>query len=1572
MTKAFAKAKKMLQEQYGNQYKIADHYLQKLKEWPEVKAEDGTALKQFAVFLTTCNNLMNEYTSLCQLNSMRDIREAVLKLPWNLRVQFRTKANELMLKNKTVNFNTLVQFVNKQAQAQNLPCLGDLQTKKQTDKKSTYTPKTRSFATNSDEGIAKGSSSTTSSFKQDKECPCCKKMNHTLDACIFFRKKPYEEREAFIKKHKLCFSCIAYSNHMSKDCKRKLTCKTCNKQHPTSLHRDYEQKGDEKEAKTKSESGKKPELEDKTASKNLRIKSTTNKTACPAIPVILKAENGNEVTTYMAIDTYSTSNYMDNKLLSKLNVTGMQKTLSLTTIENQSVEISTTVVENIEILSLDRRSSATVKKIYAKKNWTFTSEDSPQEKDAEAFPRIPFQYLSDANIGVLIGMSEPAIIKPEQIYETTKNGPYASKHLHGWALNGPVKGNNTTNPCLRTTKKETDQLTEKFNAVFASDFKDDEETTNGTYSEKEQKWLKNIERQTVKTEDNKLEIKLPIKEDQLPLQDNLYQATKRYESLQKKLTNDNNLLEDYETCMHQLIKNGHAEPVPPEETSDTSGKVWYLTHHGVRHKTKGKLRVVFDGSLKYKQMCLNDILQAGPDLTSSSVGVLLRFRTEKVGLTADIKHMFYCVKVPTEDRNYLRFLWHDQNETITANPKPYRLTVHVFGATSSPAVANFALRKCAEETENEAVKKTIQQSFYVDDLLTSCPDEEAAITIANETSQALKNNGFTLTKFASNKREVIEAIPEELRAHPENVHLTDNLPTERALGVLWKPETDTIGYEVKLPENQSTKRGILSTLHSLYDPLFLASPACIKAKKIFQTACQSKLGWDDPLPSELNEAWNKWKTDIKNLNKFEIPRCYRTGIKNCKDQQLHIFTDGSLTAYGAVAYLRTSDEDNTVTTSIMAAKARLTPIDRNSLKTVPRIELNAAKIGVELYEKIRKETKNVIKPERTVFWTDSTATLAYIKNNEVSFKPFVENRVHYIRSKTEANSWRHTPGEQNPADLISRGTNNIEQFASNKQWTEGPAFLKKPPSEWPSNPVQNLPNSDEEIRKKTINLSTTEEEKETCLQKLINSTSSFYKAKKNVAILAKFKTFLQKKPVNTAITVTDLKEAEISIIKEMQQNSMRPTYQTLKRGNQISKKNQLAKLSPFIDEDDIIRVGGRLENAAIPYDEKHPIILPANEHGTILIVRNKHKELGHMGLEYMKGALRNKYHILKGNKLIRSVLKTCVTCKKNHGKPAEQLMANLPKHRITGNQPPFTNTATDLFGPFFVTKGRGKAQEKRYGVVFSCLATRATHIEIVSSLDTDSYINALRRFISRRGTPQSIYSDNGTNLVKANKELKTSIQEWNKNKLQEWSKQQNIDWTFQTPLASHHGGVHERVIRTVRQVFQAILLEYQIKAKLTDETLSTLFCEVENILNHRPLTAIQSDDTSTHITPNSLLRLQTNADYPPGIFTSQDETNVKRWRQAQYLADQWWNTWRKKYIHQLQQRQKWLTKKKSLQKGDIVLIADAHEARNHWQTGVIINTKDDPHGNVRTATIKTNNGEIKRPITKLVPILLCE
>ena len=318
----------------------------------------------------------------------------------------------------------------------------------------------------------------------------------------------------------------------------------------------------------------------------------------------------------------------------------------------------------------------------------------------------------------------------------------------------------------------------------------------------------------------------------------------------------------------------------------------------------------------------------------------------------------------------------------------------------------------------------------------------------------------------------------------------------------------------------------------------------------------------------------------------------------------------------------------------------------------------------------------------------------------------------------------------------------------------------------------------------------------------------------------------------------------------------------------------------------------------------------------------------------------------------------------------QQVMADLAAERLVPYQPPFTYTGLDFFGPFHVKLGRSLV--KVYGCIFVCFNSRAIHIEDVGSLKTDAFIQALRRFISVRGSPKKIWSDNGTNFTGAEKELRRSIRDLDDGTIKrelhryetDWYRCAVPEWHFQPPTASHMLGVWERLIRSVRKAMKGVLGDRS--AFSGRETLRTVFAEVMFILNSRPMCPASDDPNDMEaLTPNHLLLQRRNLVMPPGVFTKEELYTRKQWRHAQFLADCFWSRWLREYVPTLQHRHKWLLKKRNLAVNDLVLIVDNSVPRCLWMLGRVTRVFPGQDAFVRTAEVKTKNSVLVRPVTKL-------
>jgi hypothetical protein len=397
-----------------------------------------------------------------------------------------------------------------------------------------------------------------------------------------------------------------------------------------------------------------------------------------------------------------------------------------------------------------------------------------------------------------------------------------------------------------------------------------------------------------------------------------------------------------------------------------------------------------------------------------------------------------------------------------------------------------------------------------------------------------------------------------------------------------------------------------------------------------------------------------------------------------------------------------------------------------------------------------------------------------------------------------------------------------------------------------------------------------------------------------------------------------------------------------------------------MDEEGLLRVGTRLIHADIPYTYKYPIILPQDHHVTHLKVFEKHVELGHQGRNAVLSHIRNRCWIVGGVKLVKKLIGECIKCKVYHARLGEQLMANLPRERLSIDEPFFTHTACDLFGHFEIKRARTTV--KRYVVLFCCLTSRAVHLEPVYSLEMSSFIDAFRRFHARRGEIKTLTSDNATNFRAAARELREAFQDWNDQGLGQQLQQRGVDWHFLPSRASHHGGAHERLIRSARSSLRHVL-ESQT---LNDESFMTLVTECEYVMNSRPLTAASDDPSDlSPICPNDVLLPRAGSGLPPGVHPPGVLLRA-RWRTVQQLTNDFWRRFTKEYLSNLSLRTKWLRTRRDFTVGDLVLVSEVSVPRCDWQLGRILETFTGRDGHVRSCRLRTKtSASLVRPVVKL-------
>ena len=487
---------------------------------------------------------------------------------------------------------------------------------------------------------------------------------------------------------------------------------------------------------------------------------------------------------------------------------------------------------------------------------------------------------------------------------------------------------------------QNDDLNRQLESLWKTDFDGSLLDSKVCDSMEDRKALK-IMGSTLTMIDGRYQVALPWRYNPPYLPNNKIVALRRAFFLKKRLMKNENLHIKHQETMNSYIDDGHAEKIPKEELEPDDRPVWYVPHHPVVHPLQlEKVRVVCDCAATYKGTSLNQQLMSGPDQTSQLVGVLIRFRQEKVGLVADIEAMFHQVLVEPKDRDVLRFLWWP-NADLSKELEEYRMVKHLFGATSSPSVTNFCLWKTAElncKEFDDVTTDTVKRNMYVDDLLKSTETTEKAIRLVRQLRELLQRGGFRLTKWFSNDEKVLASVPKSERAKSVVNLKGDRLPTENTLGLRWNSGEDVFVWTVtekmlqSTRETSITRRGMVSAVYSFFDPLGFIAPFVMKAKLLLQILSRKQVGWDDPLPDDEQAQWSRWLEDIPKLQEVKISRCFKPlNFDEIKAVQLHLFSDASRVGYAAVAYLRLVDTGGNVHIAFVMGKSRLAPLREISI-----------------------------------------------------------------------------------------------------------------------------------------------------------------------------------------------------------------------------------------------------------------------------------------------------------------------------------------------------------------------------------------------------------------------------------------------------------------------------------------------------------------------------------------------------------------------------------------------------------------------------------------------------------------
>lgn len=1046
------------------------------------------------------------------------------------------------------------------------------------------------------------------------------------------------------------------------------------------------------------------------------------------------------------------------------------------------------------------------------------------------------------------------------------------------------------------------------------------------------------------------------------LGDSSQMATRRLLNLESKLEREPELKTQYHKFMREYEDLGHMTCLGDVQNVDSK----YIIPHFCIVKptsTTTSHRVVFDASGKTSNnMSLNSLVLPGPKLQADINELLINFRLHEICLSADVCKMYRMVILDETQRPYQHILWRYSSDQPI---QKYALNTLTYGVASCPYLAIKVLHTLADDEASKFPKAApiLKTAFFLDDLLWSVSTIEEALQLQHELMELLKAGGFMLRKWSSNCPQVVEHLDQTYRETSIAFDDDTNLSI-KVLGLQWLPACDAFSFATTPANPVTSKRTVLSQIGRQFDPLGFVAPCIFFAKCFMQELWARQLDWDQPLPSDLEAQWRAYVNELPLLSNIKHDRHVKV-VRHTYTQILG-FCDASTLGYAAVVYMRSKNADGESKVSLIIAKSKVAPL---KTVTIPRLELMAAHLLAKLVKYVLNVLSNRLVVDETLLFTDSSVVLAWLNTPSHTLKTFVSTRVSKINDSVPSEYWYHVSGVSNPADVCSRGALPSALLASH-EWLNGPAWLDLEQAQWPVKTMDEFRDCiPPELKTTKPGLLISETVSSELLYDLTEKYSSYSRLLNVVARCFQFiRNCKSAAHERRSLSVADVRRAHDVLVKSVQKHHFKNDIVALAKDGNCSQS--LRKLNPFIDPHDFLRVGGRLSQSDLTYQKKHPLLLPKKSNFTNILIDHFHKFNLHVGPRTLQSLINQKYWILSARSAIRSRTIKCMSCFRASPSNQQPKMGQLPKFR-SQDVHVFHTVGVDIGGPFATKEStrRNAHVSKSYLCVFVCCATRAVHLEVLSSLSTECFLACFDRFTARRGLCHSIVSDNGTNFVSAGKQLKevTDFLNSESDSLSNGLTFRGVKWRHNPPTGSNFGGLYEAVIKSAK----LHLKRCTGTRSLSFEEFGTLFSRVEAVLNSRPLCALSSDPNEFEVlTPSHFLIGRELLSVPEYNILDISSSRLNRWQAVQQMSQQFWKLWKQDYLHTLQQREKWFTNCRNLNVGDLVLInSDAPALK--WALGRVSKLHSGPDGVVRVVSIRTaNNHEFTRPVSKLSPLPL--
>ncbi|XP_062704057.1 uncharacterized protein LOC134286461 [Aedes albopictus] len=1427
-------------------------------------------------------------------------------------------------------------------------------------------------------------------------CCFCSEAFHPAFMCKKFQKWKISERYDAVRKNGLCMNCLS-SGHLARNCS-KGSCRKCGRRHHTLLHAESNSVNPQSSVP---QTTKRPPSEQPSQTQQTQAGKPTHQKA--------PTTNHNEPSTSLSI--VQTQSHSTNPQIATDHSDTLQHTVALPTQTNPSTRQVLLSTALVRICDATGRSMLARALLDSCSQYCFVTSEFCRRMDLDEFPdylavkgiggsgsvsqkavratvsprftsisdfeeiirfnvlaklTIPPPYegfeTSQWKLPADIVLADPEFYRTSEIdmiigaeyyldllqdgrFRLNEDGPTFQNTVFGWIVSGRISNSTLSAPATTTTLCSTSELQEQLTRFWELESCH----LTSTYSVEESTCEEIFKQTTTRDEAGRFVVSLPRKEHIIDhLGNSRSSAERRFMSLERLFATNPELKRLYCEFMEEYASMGHMERVNEEELS---GSVCYfLPHHAVLKpdSTTTKLRVVFDASCKTTSGdSLNDGLMVGPVVQDDLISIHARFRLHRIGIVADVAKMYRMIKMQPRDQKLQLILWRATPEEPI---QVFQLTTVTYGTASAPFLATRCLVQLAEEGQSThpTAAKVVRKDFYVDDTITGVDSPAEGKAFVEEMVNLTDSAGMMLRKWNSNCGEVLSELQPHLR-DDRVVFEMDSPPsiaTVKTLGLVWCPSSDDFYFTVPKWNTTPvvTKRIVISDASKLFDPLGLIGPVVVEAKIFIQTLWKLLVNWDDPLPENLQTIWLEYRRNLSALESIRIPR-WVGYTKECTTIEWHGFCDASDSAYGACLYLRCSYEDGSVRVQLMMSKSRVAPLEdlkkKKRKQSTPRLELSSALLLSHLYEKVSQATGLTIP---SFFWTDSNIVKHWIASTPSRWQTFVANRVSEIQHLTKGGVWNHVAGIENPADVLSRGI-SATQLEYHSLWFNGPVWLSQ--------------------ERKSVALPL----QAAAPNEIFSLRSSLFALVRLVAVIRRFRHNAQRANRNArklgSVSTQEYEEALLQLVRLSQEECFPEEIASLSREDQVKQSSRISSLNPKL-RDGILHVGGRLRNASVSENWKHPMIIDHRHPLATLVVRHYHVKMLHSGQQVVIASARERFWIPSIRNLVRKVLHECITCFRIKPRCQEQLMAELPPERVNP-APPFLKVGVDYCGPFLVTyPQRRSSPVKCFVAIFVCLVTKAVHVELVADLTTAAFLAALRRFTARRGRPAVIMCDNAKNFVGARRELRQLLnlfeQQQFQNAVASNATDERIEFKFIPARSPNFGGLWEAAVKSFKNCFKKII---GTRTLLYDE-MQTVLTQIEAVLNSRPLTPLSNDPGDFEaLTPRHFL-----VQRPLTAIAEPDLENVAAnrlsvWQRAQDYGQLLWKKWSTLYLSDLHNRTKWTRQRDNIAVGTMVLLMDERLPPLKWNLGRVTEVFRGSDDNIRVVDVRTANGVFRRAISKI-------